>query len=161
MTSCVGRWSSHLPQAKVHLKLAKQNNIRCSPNKGAAPKRVMIQRPGCMLLVLLQQARATYWKYDSFKDDLIIFKINFFSPCKFREHVWWIGERKGSQSGHFLGVSLTLNTVFSQACEMGRNGRPTPPQNLKGASSVPVSGSQTVTFSSTGEEKIASSLLPE
>lgn len=34
-----------------------------------------------MLLMLLYQARATYWKYDSFKDDLIIFKINFFPPA--------------------------------------------------------------------------------
>lgn len=73
-----------------------------------------------MLLMLLYQARATYWKHDSFKDDLIIFKINFSPPCKFREHVWWIGERKGSQSGHFLGVSLTVDHGIQLSLQNGK-----------------------------------------
>lgn len=74
------------PWAKVHLKQAKQNEQEksCSP---PAPNGDDLDARLC-----LYEARTASWKDNTFKDYLVIFKINFLPENP--ERVWRIGKRR-------------------------------------------------------------------
>ena len=137
------------PWAKVHLKHAKQNEQKksCSPRNG----------DDLEARLCLYEARTAHWKYNTFKDYLVIFKISFLPENP--ERVWRLGKRRLPELPVPAGP-VTVPQGIECTWKVGRNGRQAPPLNLKGALSAPVPGSQQSHFLIYWRREVASSLLP-
>lgn len=101
-----------------------------------------------MVLMLLYQARAANTFH--LKITALFAKLIFF-PCKFRAHMVGWGKNRLPEWPFPGGIGNGPSQYSAKPSkwEVWKANSP----------SVPVPGSQRVTFSSTGEEKIASSLL--
>lgn len=107
-----------------------------------------------MALMLLSQARAAHWKYDAFQDYLIIFNINF-PPCKFRALVVDGEKKKPPECPLPERVVNGASWCSAKPGKLeGMEGRLLHKTSRR-IHEASVLGSQRVTVSSTGEEKIA------